>query len=88
MRGKVVYARACATCHGADGLGVLRNRALPNFGYLMPPLGGRIRFNDGAGMSRLITAANFVHYNMPNGTSYTKPRVMTQDAWDVAAYVI
>lgn len=87
-RGKQIYASACAMCHGADGRGVLRNRELPNFGYLMPPLWGPDSFNDGAGMARLITAANFVHYNMPNGTSYTAPRVMGQNAWDVAAYVI
>jgi thiosulfate dehydrogenase len=88
VRGKQIYASACAMCHGADGLGVLRNRELPNFGYLMPPLWGPDSFNDGAGMARLITAANFVHYNMPNGTSYLEPRVMGQNAWDVAAYVI
>lgn len=87
-RGKDVYARACAMCHGADGRGVLRSRELPNFGYLMPPLWGPDSFNDGAGMARLITAANFVHYNMPNGTSYTRPRLTQEESWDVAAYVI
>lgn len=87
-RGKTIYARACAMCHGADGLGVLRNRELPNFGYLMPPLWGPDSFNDGAGMARLITAANFVHFNMPNGTSYTRPRLTQEESWDVAAYVI
>lgn len=87
-RGKQIYASACAMCHGADGLGVLRNRELPNFGYLMPPLWGPDSFNDGAGMARLITAANFAHFNMPNGTSYIEPRVMGQNAWDVSAYVI
>jgi len=87
-RGKQVYARACAMCHGPDGLGVLRNRELPNFGYLMPPLWGPDSFNDGAGMARLVTAANFVHFNMLNGTSYTRPRLSQQEAWDVAAFVI
>lgn len=88
VRGKDVYARACAMCHGADGRGVLRSRELPNFGYLMPPLWGPDSFNDGAGMARLITAANFVHFNMPNGTSYTRPRLTQEESWDVAAYVI
>ncbi len=87
-RGKQIYASACAVCHQPDGSGVLRNRELPNFGYLMPPLWGPDSFNDGAGMARLITAANFVHFNMPNGTSYNEPRVMGQNAWDVAAYVL
>lgn len=87
-RGAQVYARACALCHGADGKGVLRSRELPSFGYLTPPLWGPDSFNNGAGMSRLMTAANFVHFNMPNGTSYTRPRLTQQEAWDVAAFVI
>ncbi|WP_414710174.1 c-type cytochrome [Pseudorhodoplanes sp.] len=87
-RGRIVYMRACAQCHQANGEGMLRDPALPSFGYLNPPLWGPDSFNDGAGMSRLITAANFIHFNMPNGTSYTQPRLSAQDSWDVAAYMI
>jgi thiosulfate dehydrogenase len=87
-RGRIVYMRACAQCHRANGEGVLRDPALPSFGYLNPPLWGPDSFNDGAGMARLITAANFIHFNMPNGTSYTQPRLSPQDSWDVAAYMI
>jgi thiosulfate dehydrogenase len=88
VRGAKVYARACATCHAPDGLGVLRNRSVPALGYLTPPLWGPDSFNDGAGMARLTNAANFIHFNMPNGTSYNDPRLSQADAWDVAAYVI
>jgi thiosulfate dehydrogenase len=88
VRGAKVYARACATCHAPDGLGVLRNRSVPALGYLTPPLWGPDSFNDGAGMARLTNAANFIHFNMPNGTSYNEPRLSQADAWDVAAYVI
>lgn len=87
-RGKAVYARACASCHTPSGLGVLRNPSLPSFGYAVPPLWGPDSFNDGAGMARLTNAANFTHFNMPNGTSYTRPRLTQAEAWDVAAYVI
>ncbi len=87
-RGRLVYMRACAQCHMPNGEGVLRNASLPAMGYLNPPLWGPDSFNDGAGMARLITAANYIHFNMPNGTSYTRPRVTQQDAWDVAAYMI
>jgi thiosulfate dehydrogenase len=55
---------------------------------MVPPLWGSDSFNDGAGMSRLITAANFLHFNMPNGTSYVDPRLSPDDAWDVAAFVV
>ena len=57
-------------------------------GYLVPPLWGPDSFNDGAGMNRLITIANFVHSNMPNGTSWVMPMVTPEDAWDVGAYVV
>lgn len=88
VRGKQVFARACAVCHGPDGQGVLRSREVPALGYLNPPLWGPDSFNDGAGMARLTDAANFIHFNMPNGTSYTDPRLTQADSWDVAAYVI
>lgn len=88
VRGKAIYARACASCHTHNGLGVLRNPSLPAFGYIVPPLWGPDSFNDGAGMARLTNAANFIHFNMPNGTSYTQPRLTQADAWDVAAYMI
>jgi thiosulfate dehydrogenase len=54
----------------------------------MPPLWGRDSFNDGAGMARLITAANFVHFNMPHGTDYLNPQLTAEEAWDVAAFMI
>jgi thiosulfate dehydrogenase len=88
VRGAKIYARSCALCHAPDGLGVLRNRSVPALGYLNPPLWGPDSFNDGAGMARLTNAANFIHFNMPNGTSYNDPRLSQTDAWDVAAYVI
>jgi thiosulfate dehydrogenase len=38
-------------------------------------------------MARLIAAANFIHSNMPNGTTYDQPTLSVEEAWDVAAYV-
>jgi len=87
-RGADVYARTCADCHRRDGLGVRRNVDLPEMGYAVPPLWGPDSFNDGAGTARLITLANFVHDNMPNGTSWVAPRLAPEDAWDVAAFVL
>jgi len=54
----------------------------------VPPLWGDDSFNDGAGMSRLISAADFIHGNMPSGTSWRQPVLSVQDSWDVAAYVL
>ncbi|WP_428032056.1 c-type cytochrome [Ancylobacter sp.] len=87
-RGAAVYARTCADCHRRDGLGVRRNEALPEMGYAVPPLWGPDSFNNGAGTARLIALANFVHDNMPNGTSWVAPTLNPEDSWDVAAFVI
>ena len=87
-RGGVIYNNTCADCHGIDGLGVRRSLPTVDLGYMMPPLWGPDSFNDGAGMARLITAANFVHFNMPHGADYLNPQLSVEDAWDVAAYVV
>ena len=87
-RGRPIYMSVCATCHGVDGLGVRRGLSTDDLGYMMPPLWGPDSFNDGAGMMRLITAANFVHFNMPHGTDYLNPQLSVEDAWDVAAYFV
>jgi thiosulfate dehydrogenase len=87
-RGKQIYTNTCAAgCHGDQGEGVRNGTASDALGYLVPPLWGADSFNDGAGMSRLITIANFVHSNMPNGSSWADPWLTPDDAWDVAAYV-
>jgi len=87
-RGLAVYSRACAGCHGSDGAGVRRSLPTVDLGYMVPPLWGSDSFNDGAGMMRLITAANFVHFNMPHGADYLNPQLTVEEAWDVAAYMV
>jgi thiosulfate dehydrogenase len=87
-RGLPVYTRACAGCHGPDGLGVRRSLPTVDLGYMMPPVWGADSFNDGAGMARLINAANFVHFNMPHGADYLNPQLSVEEAWDAAAYVV
>jgi thiosulfate dehydrogenase len=84
VAGAKVFAQMCAFCHGGAGLG---KRASDHAGYEFPPLAGPDSFNDGAGMARLISAAEFIHNNMPNGTSFDQPVLSESDAWDVAAYV-
>jgi thiosulfate dehydrogenase len=87
-RGRHVYAESCAACHNADGSGFPRIWLSANPGYMVPPLWGPDSFNNGAGMNRLIAAANFVHTNMPAGTDYLAPRLAPDDAWDVAAFMV
>lgn len=89
-RGRQVFATACAACHGADGQGQ-RNEAAQaaetGRRYQFPPLWGPDSYNDGAGMARTITAARFVHANMPLGTTFAAPQISTEDAYDIMAFV-
>lgn len=75
--GSAIYAKSCEACHGSDGNGRAGQ---------FPPLWGAGSFNDGAGMHRLATMAEFVRYNMPYGAA---PNTLTaQEAYDVAAFVL
>jgi len=86
-RGRAVYAAVCQVCHQSDGQGLRKGKPGDGAGYLYPPLWGADSFNDGAGMHRLIAAANYVRANMPFGTTYRAPVLSVEDAWDVAAFV-
>jgi thiosulfate dehydrogenase len=87
-RGRAIYVAKCEGCHNTDGSGIRRSLPTTDLGYIVPPLWGPDSFNDGGGMNRLITAANFVHSNMPQGADYLNPVLSTTDAWDVAAFVV
>jgi len=87
-RGRAVYVAQCQGCHNTDGSGIRRSLPTTDLGYVVPPLWGPDSFNDGAGMNRLISAANFVHSNMPQGADYLNPVLSTVDTWDVAAFVV
>jgi thiosulfate dehydrogenase len=89
--GRHVFAETCSVCHGADGQGQRRDAAdakATGRRYLYPPLWGPDSFNDGAGMNRAITAAGFVHANMPFGTTFAAPVLSVADAFDVAGFIV
>ncbi|MGJ0512959.1 c-type cytochrome [Methylocystis sp.] len=87
-RGRDIYQARCLSCHNVDGAGVQNSLPGHGAGYAFPPLWGSDSFNDGAGMARLITAATFIHSNMPDGVDYLHPRLSPEEAWDVAALMI
>lgn len=80
--GRIVYEDRCNVCHGANGAGL---QATPDSGdgYVFPPLWGPESFNNGAGMTRVLTAARFIKARMPFG----QPDLTDDQAYDVAAFV-
>lgn len=82
--GKTIYEKQCQSCHQAGGEGVLK---ADSASYEYPPLWGAHSYNIGAGLYRLSRIAGYVKSNMPNGTSYAKPALTDEEAWDVAAYI-
>jgi thiosulfate dehydrogenase len=84
-KGKRVYVNICQTCHGNNGQGVLN---LSGDQYAYPPLWGAYSYNEGAGMYRLSSVAGFAINNMPfNQVSHQHPKLTTEEAWDVAAFI-
>lgn len=83
-KGQQVFELNCIVCHGKNGQGV---RTLGSYTYKYPPLWGEDSYNDGAGMTRVITAAQFIKANMPYGTTYEAPTLTDEEAYDVAGYI-
>ncbi len=86
MIGKSVYEAECQLCHGADGQGI--PLADTTKGYQYPPLWGQDTYNQGAGMHRVLTAAQFIKYNMPYlQADADNPKLSDEEAYHVAAYI-
>ncbi len=83
-KGKIVYEKNCQSCHQANGQGLMESDGKT---YTYPPLWGEHSYNTGAGLFRVSMFAGYVKYNMPQGTTYEKPKLSDEEAWDVAAFV-
>jgi thiosulfate dehydrogenase len=86
VKGKVVYDMYCASCHGQNGEGM--KKAGKAEGYIYPALWGTDdTYNKGAGMYRILKAADFIKSNMPLGATHDNPILTDEQAYDVAAYM-
>jgi thiosulfate dehydrogenase len=72
-RGKSLYSKRCAACHGDDGQGDDDN----------PPVWGARSYNDGAGMSEVFKLASWLKVAMP----LDEADLTDQEALDIADYV-
>ena len=84
VKGETIYADKCASCHGANGEGML---TMDQKEYTYPPLWGPNSYNSGAGLFRLSRLAGYVKYNMPYGASWLEPQLSDEDSWDVSAFI-
>jgi len=84
QHGEKVYVQHCTTCHHSDGQG---QKNPGSNTYLYPPLWGVDSYNHGAGMHRVLTAAQFIKGNMPLGTTADEPLLTDEEAYDVAGYI-
>ena len=85
IAGKKVYTEHCASCHGVNGEGVKREGKAN--GYEYPALWGKDSYNTGAGMFRVIRAADWIVANMPLGADNHNRILTDAQAYDVAAYI-
>ncbi len=84
--GETLYAELCYLCHQNEGQG-LKIPGSGFSGYIYPPLAGPDSYNHGAGMTRVLTAAQFIKGNMPFGATYDRPLVTDEQAYHIAAYI-
>lgn len=83
IKGKAVYEMHCLSCHGENGEGIKNDDYSNQAYYIYPPLWGEDSYNTGAGMYRLIKAAQFIKQNMPQYNEI----LTDEEAFDVASYI-
>jgi thiosulfate dehydrogenase len=86
VRGEAIFNQQCTVCHQSNGQGLASSEG-PKASYTYPPLWGDFSYNNGAGMHRVITAAQFIKYNMPFGITHESAVLSDEDAYDVAGYM-
>lgn len=84
-RGQQLYVTHCQRCHGANGEGVYQ---ADSSGYIYPPLWGKLSYQPGSSMHRVIMQAKWLKANMPHDlATWQKPVLTDAEALDIAAFV-
>lgn len=87
LRGKVLYANKCQSCHGADATGQRRPDFDSGGGYLFPPLAGNDTYDNAGHMFAIPLLARYIRASMPSGTQADRPQLTPAQALDIAAYI-
>ena len=83
--GEAVFAKHCASCHGANGEGVFTP---DNSTYIYPPLWGMKSYQKGSSPHRVLKAARFIKANMPNKiATFAKPVLTDEECINVSAFI-
>lgn len=83
--GSQLYAIHCQSCHGANGEGQLRPDKIS---YVYPPLWGKLAYQRGSSMHRIIKQAQWLKANMPyEKATSDKPFLSDEEALDIAAFI-
>lgn len=84
-KGEQLYVKECTVCHGETGQGQWN---ADGKSYQYPPLWGPDSYNNGAGMHRVLTAAQFIKANMPFGiATAASPKLTDEEAFHIAGYI-
>lgn len=81
--GQPLYDYHCAACHGKTGLGLAADANDLAKGYTFPPMWGPDSHSKRSSMADTLTAARYIHKNMPLG----RPLLTTPQALDITAYI-
>ncbi len=81
--GQPLYDYHCAACHGKTGLGLAADPKDLSKGYTFPPMWGPDSHSKRSSMADTLTAARYIHKNMPLGRAV----LTTPQALDIAAYI-
>ncbi|WP_310345800.1 c-type cytochrome [Rhodoferax saidenbachensis] len=87
VRGKVLYASKCQSCHGADATGQRKPDFDTGGGYLFPPLAGSDTYDNAGHMFAIPLFARYIRASMPFGTQADRPQLTPAQALDIAAYI-
>lgn len=84
-RGAKLYNEKCLRCHGSNGEGQMPNGAIS---YLYPPLWGKMAYQPGSSMHRVLKQARWLKANMPHDSAqWFKPVLSDLEAIDLASFI-